>query len=58
LAGLSKTRGPKPDPVAAENAKLRRENARLRKDLEDARLVIDVQKKVSRLLQHEPDGAN
>lgn len=54
LAGLSKKRGPKPDPVAAENARLRRENARLRKDLEDARLVIDVQKKVSRLLQHEP----
>src|SRR5437879_3507921 len=45
LAGLSKKRGPKPDPIAAENARLRRENARLRKDLEDARLVIDVQKK-------------
>ncbi len=54
LAGLSKKRGPKPDPAAAENARLRRENARLRKDLEDARLVIDVQKKVSRLLQPEP----
>jgi transposase len=58
LAGLSKKRGPKPDAVAAENAKLRRENARLRKDLADARLVIDVQKKVARLLQHEPDEAN
>ena len=58
LAGLSTKRGPKPDRVAAENAKLRRENARLRKDLADARLVIDVQKKVSRLLQHEPDEAN
>src|SRR5437870_1406569 len=54
LAGLSKKRGPKPDPVAAENVRLRRENARLRKDLDDARLVIDVQKKVSRLLQREP----
>lgn len=58
LAGLSKRRGPKPDPVAAENTKLRRENARLRKDLEDARLVIDVQKKVARLLSQEPDEAN
>lgn len=50
LAGLGKKRGPKRDPVAAENAKLRRENAKLRKDLQDARLVIDVQKKVSLLL--------
>ena len=58
IAGLSAKRGPRPDPVAAENAKLRRENARLRKDLEDARLVIDVQKKVARLLQHEPDEGN
>lgn len=58
IAGLSKKRGPRPDAVAAENTKLRRENARLRKDLEDARLVIDVQKKVARLLQHEPDEAN
>ena len=58
IAGLSKKRGPKPDAVAAENTKLRRENARLRKDLEDARLVIDVQKKVARLLQHEPGEAN
>ena len=40
--------------MAAENARLRRENARLRKDLEDARLVIDVQKKVARLLSQEP----
>ena len=58
LAGLSKKRGPKPDAVAAENARLRRENARLRKDLADARLVIDVQKKVSRLLEREPDETN
>lgn len=50
LAGLGKKRGPKRDPVAAENAKLRRDNAKLRKDLQDARLVIDVQKKVSLLL--------
>lgn len=46
-------RGPKPDPDAAlkaENERLRRENERLQKKLERAELVIDVQKKVSRLL--------
>ena len=58
LAGLSTKRGPKPDPVATENAKLRRENARLRKDLADARLVIDVQKKVAHLLEREPGEAS
>lgn len=58
LAGLSTKRGPKTDPLVAENAKLRRQNEKLRKDLADARLVIDVQKKVSRLLQQDPDEAN
>jgi transposase-like protein len=58
LAGLSKRRGPKTDPLVAENAKLRRQNEKLRKDLENARLVIDVQKKVSRLLQQESGEAN
>lgn len=58
LAGLAKKRGPKTDPLVAENAKLRRQVAKLRKDLDDARLVIDVQKKVSRLLEREPDGPN
>lgn len=53
LGGLPKRRGPKSDPLVAENAKLRRQNERLRKELENARLVIDVQKKVSRLLEHE-----
>jgi transposase-like protein len=46
-------RGPKPDPDAAlkvEIERLRRENERLQKRLERAELVIDVQKKVSRLL--------
>lgn len=52
-------RGPKPDPLAKENAKLRKENEKLRRDLENARLVIDVQKKVSRLLvPTESDEAN
>ena len=58
LAGLSKRRGPKRDPVRAENAKLRRENEKLRRDLADARLVIDVQKKVARLLERSPGEAN
>lgn len=48
-----KKRGPKakePDPHATEVARLRRENERLRQKLENAELIIDVQKKVSRLL--------
>ena len=45
-----KKRGPKSDPVAAENERLRQENKRLRKELEKAQLVIDVQKKLSQAL--------
>jgi transposase len=45
-----KKRGAKADPLAAENAKLQRENERLRKELEKARLIIDVQKKLSQAL--------
>ena len=46
-------RGPKADPdreVRTENERLRRENERLQKRLEQAELIIEVQKKVSRLL--------
>ena len=43
-------RGPKADPQAAELARLRRENERLRKRLEQAELIIDVQKKVAQIL--------
>jgi transposase-like protein len=51
LAGLTaKKRGPKVDPQAVENARLQRENERLKKRLEQAELIIDVQKKVSQLL--------
>ena len=51
LAGLAaQKRGPKADPQAAENARLQRENERLKKRLEQAELIIDVQKKVSQLL--------
>jgi transposase len=46
-------RGPKPDAVRAEVRQvlqLQEENARLRAELERARLVIDVQKKLSAIL--------
>ena len=44
-------RGRKPTPASeTELARLRRENAKLTKDLSAARLVIDVQKNVSSLL--------
>ncbi len=46
-------RGRKPDPARPEReriAQLERDNARLQRELTQARLVIDVQKKVSALL--------
>ena len=61
LDGLTpKKRGPKVDTQAAEIARLKRENDRLRKRLEQAELIIDVQKKVSQMLgisqeMDEPD---
>ena len=47
-----KKRGRKPtaNPLAEENQKLRADNARLSRRLEQAELIIDVQKKVSALL--------
>jgi len=45
-----KPRGRKADPQAAELARLRHENERLRKALEKAELIIDVQKKLSQVL--------
>jgi transposase-like protein len=51
LAGLKpKKRGPKSDPLAVENANLRREIARLQTKLERAETIIEVQKKLSQLL--------
>ena len=51
---FSQKRGPRPqrNPLAAENEKLRRQNQRLQEELEKAHIIIDVQKKVSRLLGH------
>lgn len=51
LEGLRpKKRGPKPDPLAAENAKLRQEIDRLEVQLHRAETIIEVQKKVAQLL--------
>ncbi len=51
VAGLSgHRRGPKVDANAVEVARLQRENKRLQEKLERAELIIDVQKKVARLL--------
>jgi transposase len=49
---FSQKRGPRPqrDPLAGENEKLRRQNQRLQEDLEKAHIIIDVQKKVAKLL--------
>ena len=57
LEGLSpKKRGRKPqDPAVEEAARLRRENERLRARLEQAEMIIDVQKKLSNLLGLTPD---
>jgi len=57
LQGLApKKRGRKGrDPAAAELARLRRENERLRAELEKAEIIIDVQKKLAQLLGQKTD---
>jgi transposase len=54
LIGLTpKRRGPKPDPdreLRLRNIQLEKENRRLADRLEKAELIIDVQKKISRIL--------
>ena len=49
---FSQKRGPRAqrNPLAGENEKLRRQNQRLQEELEKAHIVIDVQKKVAKLL--------
>jgi hypothetical protein len=51
LAGLAATRGrPPTDPVERDNARLRARNAALEADLDTAQRVIEVQGKISALL--------
>ena len=51
LEGLrGQKRGRKPDPQAAEVARLQRENEQLRSRLERSEHIIDVQKKLAQLL--------
>jgi transposase len=52
LGALSKKRGRKPtrNPLSAENCKLKAELAQVKKRLQQAEIIIDVQKKVSALL--------
>jgi transposase-like protein len=49
---FSQKRGPRTqhNPLTGENEKLRRRNQRLQEELEKAHIVIDVQKKVAKLL--------
>lgn len=58
LEGLrSKKRGRKARPEKKRIAKLERENARLRHRLEQAEAIIEVQKKLARMLEDlPPDG--
>lgn len=51
LAGLERPRGPKPNPLEAENARLRRRVERAEAELWKARRVIEVQGNVSALLE-------
>jgi transposase-like protein len=50
---LSKKRGPVANPKRAEMRRLEAENARLKRQLERAELIIDAQKKLARLLDEE-----
>jgi transposase-like protein len=58
LKALSpKKRGPKPDPLANENAALRRRIERLEAEIKRAETIIEVQKKLSDLLGlPDPNG--
>ena len=62
LAGLTprrRGRKAKPkNPLAEENERLRRENERLQEKLRQAELIIDVQKKVSEMLNLPPKTQN
>lgn len=58
-AGLQeRRRGPKPDPSGAEAARLRSEVQRLEAELAAARRIVDVQAKLSALLEDLSKGAD
>jgi transposase-like protein len=58
LAAFEQRRGRPPvDPLARENARLERENARLRDRLDRARRVIEVQGELSALLDRLANGS-
>jgi transposase-like protein len=60
LAALSKKRGRRPrsvDPQAKRVAELERENARLRQKLAKAETIIEVQKKLSQLLESSEEAS-
>lgn len=50
---LGKKRGPVANPNRAEMRRLEAENARLKRQLERAELIIEAQKKLARLLEEE-----
>lgn len=50
---LGKKRGPAADPNRAKLRRLEAENARLKRQLDRAELIIDAQKKLARLLEEE-----
>jgi transposase len=49
-----KKRGRKANPLLAENKKLQAKNARLEKQLHQATVIIELQKKIAQLLSSEP----
>jgi transposase len=59
LAGLKQPRGrPAADPRDAQIARLRKEKARLERELAKARFVVDVQAKLQALLETISEGAD
>jgi len=51
----NKARGPRANPNAAEVKRLERENARLKRKLEQAEAIIEAQKKLARLLENQQE---
>jgi len=51
LKGTSRSRGPKASRESAEVKRLRQENARLRSQLEQAKLIIGAQKKLAQVFE-------